>query len=224
MYLTPPPSHCGSSHLLPSCFPRLPRVPRSPLTHTPHPHPASVCRGLHSFLAEPGPGLRVVEQCLCLGDRMEVHGHVFPPVGANGGEQRAQSWSWNLPEPLSGLLSSQWSEWAGARDHIVEPNPLTCAHLRKPLALRRGPGLILQSRWLPPRPPSLIPGVSCVLRPPADSLCPCLPHLDPHLSLLCIPLGSGPHDISRGPSPVTSSVGDPGPHFCGCCFFFFPEG
>lgn len=84
---------------------------------------------------------------------MEVHGHVFPPVGANGGEQRAQSWSWNLPEPLPGLLSSQGSEWAGARDHIVEPNPLTCARLRKPLALRRGPGLILQSQWLPPRPP-----------------------------------------------------------------------
>lgn len=56
-------------------------------------------------MAEPGPGLRDVEQRPCLGDGMEVHGPMCSHPWGQVEESTAQCWSSrNLPEPLCGPL------------------------------------------------------------------------------------------------------------------------
>lgn len=100
MSLMSPPRHCGFSHQLPSGSPSSPRAPQVPLT--------SVYRELPRFLAEPGTGLQGLKQCpgsLCLGDKVELHGHTCCHSWGQMGEYTAQSWSvWSLAELLSGLL------------------------------------------------------------------------------------------------------------------------
>lgn len=83
-----------ASLLLSKIPPELHRFP--PELHSPP--PSAVYRSLCSFLAEPGTGLRVLGQCLC------VWRWVGTRVPTRGGKWRRASGSvlvsWNLAEPL----------------------------------------------------------------------------------------------------------------------------
>lgn len=70
--------------------------------------------------------------------------HMLPLVGANGREYMARSWSfWSLAELLIGLLFLPVVRLDRNMDQIFEPSLLSCVYLRKPLALKQGPGLVL---------------------------------------------------------------------------------
>lgn len=68
-------------------------------------------------------------------------------VATRGGKWESIRLSLGLSGALQsfclGSSFSLWLDWTGTWDQIFEPSLLSCVYLRKPLALKLGPGLVL---------------------------------------------------------------------------------